>query len=56
MSKVVCEISCWRFHRGLCSTVGRPVEIDSDHTGTLVENNKRYTMWEIADILKYPNQ
>ena len=31
---------------------GRPVEVDSDQIETLIENNKRYTMWEIADILK----
>ena len=31
---------------------GEPVEVDSDQMETLIENNKRYTMWEIADILK----
>ena len=31
---------------------GRHVEIDSDQTETLIENNQRYTMWEIANILK----
>ena len=31
---------------------GRPVEVDSDQIETLIENNQRYTMWEIADILK----
>ena len=30
---------------------GRPVEIDSNQIKTLIENNQRYTMWEIADIL-----
>ena len=31
---------------------GRPVEVDSDQTETLIENSQRYTTWEIADILK----
>ena len=31
---------------------GRPVEVDSDQIETLIENNQRYTMQEIADILK----
>ena len=31
---------------------GRPVEGDSDQMETLIENNQRYTTWEIADILK----
>ena len=31
---------------------GRPVEVDSDQIETLTENNQRYTMWEIAGILK----
>ena len=31
---------------------GRPVEVDSDQTETLIENNQCYTMQEIADILK----
>ena len=31
---------------------GTPVEVDSDQTEILVENNQRYTTWEIADILK----
>ena len=30
---------------------GRPVEVDSDQIETLIENNQRYTTWEIADIL-----
>ena len=29
---------------------GRPVEVDSDQIETLIENNQRYTTWEIADI------
>ena len=31
---------------------GRPVEVDNDQTETLIESNQRYTMREIADILK----
>ena len=31
---------------------GRPVEVDSDQIETIIENNQRYTMWEIADTLK----
>ena len=31
---------------------GRPVEGDSDQIETFIENNQRYTMWEITDILK----
>ena len=31
---------------------GRPVEVDSDQMETLTENNQRYTMRGIADILK----
>ena len=32
--------------------LGRPVEVDSCGTETLIENNQYFTMWEIADILK----
>ena len=31
---------------------GRPVEVDSNHIETIIENNQCHTMWEIADILK----
>ena len=34
--------------------LGRPVGVDSDQIETLIENNKCYTMREIASI-KYPN-
>ena len=30
---------------------GRPVEVDSDQIKTVIENNQRYTTWEIANIL-----
>ena len=29
-----------------------PVEVDSNQTETLIENNQCYTMMEIADMLK----
>ena len=32
--------------------LGRPVEVDSDQTKTLIENNQGYTTQETADILK----
>ena len=32
--------------------LGRPVEVVSDQIETIIENNQRYTMQEIADILK----
>ena len=46
-----------KFHAGDSSLdnsprLGRPVEVDSDHIQTLIENNQRYTTQEIADILK----
>ena len=31
---------------------GRPVEVDSNHIETLIENNQRYITREIANILK----
>ena len=31
---------------------GRPVEVDSEQTETLTENNQHYSMQEIGDILK----
>ena len=32
--------------------LGKPVEVDSDLTGTLIKNNQYCTRWEIADTLK----
>ena len=51
MSKVVCEVSSWRFLAGRSPRSGRPVEVDSDQIETLIENNQRYTIQEIAGIL-----
>ena len=54
MSKVVCEVSCWRFLTEQCSTL-RPVEVDSDQTETLPNNNQCYTTQEINDIISTSN-
>ena len=40
------------FSLGNAPWSGRPVEVDSDQTETLLENNQRYTTREMADILK----
>ena len=47
MSKVLCEVSCWRF---LALCLGRPVEVESNQVE--IENNQCSTMQEMADILK----
>ena len=49
--EVICKVSCWRFLTGHCS-MDRSVEVDSNQTETLIENNQHYIMLEIADILK----
>ena len=54
MSKVVCEVSCWRFLTEQRSTL-RPVEVDSDQTETLPNNNQCYTTQEINDIISTSN-
>ena len=36
--------------------LGRPVEIDSDRIETLIETSQCYTMQEIAEYSKYPDQ
>ena len=46
MSKVVCEVSFWRFLPGQCSIV------DSDQMETIIGNIQHYTAQEIANILK----
>ena len=53
----LCQKWCAKFCAGDFSLddsprSGRPVEIDSDQTETLIENNQQYAMREIADILK----
>ena len=54
VSKVVCEVLCWRFLDGQCSTVRktRLVEVDSHQIETWIEKNQHYTRQEIASILK----
>ena len=36
----------------IASQSGRPVQLDSYHTETLIENNQCYTTWEITDKIK----
>ena len=53
----LCQKWCAKFCAGDFSLddsprSGRPVEIDSDQTETLIENNHNYSMQEIADRLK----
>ena len=50
VSKVVCKIRAGDFSLDDAPWSGRTVE--SDRIETLDENNKRYTTWEVADILK----
>ena len=52
VSKVVCEVSCWRLLVGDTPWSGRPIEVDRDQIETLIENNQHYTIEEIVDILK----
>ena len=46
-----------KFHAGGFSLDNEPwtsrsADVDSDQIKTLIENNRRYTMWDIANILK----
>ena len=52
MSNVVCKVLCWRFLLDDDPWSGRAVAVDSDQVETLIENDQRYTMWGIANILK----
>ena len=36
----------------IASQSGRPVQLDSYHIETLIENNQCYTTWEITDKIK----
>ena len=49
MSKVVCEVLCWRFSLYNALQLGRPVEVDSNQIEKLIENNQCDTMGERAD-------
>ena len=40
MSKVVCEVLCWRFFLDEAPWSGRPVEVDSNQIDTITENNQ----------------
>ena len=40
------------FSRDDAPQLGRPVEVDSNQTKTLIENNQHYTSRERANILK----
>ena len=40
------------FSLGYAPRSGRPAEVESDQIETFIENNQRYTTWEIADIFK----
>ena len=53
----ICQKWFAKFHAGDFSLddaprSGRPVGVDSNQMETLIENGQRYTMREIADILK----
>ena len=56
----ICQKWSAKFHAGDFSLDDaprsrRPVEVGSDKIETLTENNQRYSMQEIADILKISN-
>ena len=53
----MCQKWFVKFHDGdfsldVAPRSGRPVEVDSNQIETFIENNQRYTIWEIANILK----
>ena len=52
VSKVVCEFHDGDFLLDDAPRSGRPVEVGSDQIETLIENDQRYTMREITNILK----
>ena len=57
MTDQMCQKWFVKFHAGdfsldYASRLGRTVEVDSDQTGTLIENNQSYTIQEIVDIPK----
>ena len=53
MSKAVCEVGhAEDFSLDDAAWLGRPVEVDSDQTETLIEKNQHSTMQAIADILE----
>ena len=53
----MCQKWFAKFHAGdflldSAPQAGRTVEVGSNQIETLIENNQRYTMWEIAVLLK----
>ena len=57
MTDHMCKKWFVKFHAGDSSLddgpwLGKPVEADSDQIKTVIGNSQRYTMQEIADILK----
>ena len=57
MTNQMCQKWLVKFHPGDFSLEDapqshRPVEVDSDQTETLIENNQCYNMWERAEIIK----
>ena len=46
------KLTAGHFSLDFAPRSGRPVEVDSDQIKTIFENNQRYTIQEIADILK----
>ena len=54
VSKVVCEVSCWRLLVGDTPRSGCLTEVDRDQIETLIKSNQHYTTGEIADIFKIP--
>ena len=49
---VVCGVSCGDVSLDNAPRLGRPLEVESDQTGSIIENNQHYTTREIADILE----
>ena len=60
MSKVVCEVSGWRFSLDTApQQSGRPAEVDRDQIETVTESNQRYSVTPYGRQLaysKYPSQ
>ena len=48
----MCESGLWSFTLDDAPRLGRPIGGDSDQIKPVIENNKCFTKWEIADILK----
>ena len=56
-SKVVFEVSCWKFITGQCSRSGRPAEVDNNQMETLIQINQYFTTARREPTYsKHPNQ